>query len=544
MPTIFQPPRAFIPNASGVKYAGAKAYFYITGTTTPKDTYTDFALTTPSANPVVADGNGDWATIYLKNDARYRVTLKTSADVLIYTQDDVGGPVLTRGEWGQVGIPQTTEELAAGVTPTNYYYEPGNVHRYGAVGDGTTDDTAAFITAHSALPTNGGKIIVPAGTYLISSTLNFTKKVIIEGEGCSPTSSETAATTLKKAATATGNCITLSGLSSVIRDLTVLGVAGNTGDGIQLAAGRCSVQNVGVFAMGSNGIRVGTDGSENCNLWSLFNVHCSQNGAAGISISSNIYPAAPDANGGSLHHANCSSNGSVGLYIDNAWLNYFYGLTVQTNTNYGVQLGAHAKMNAFYGGDWDEANGSFDLRCESGAVRNYFSGMSLNYSRMSLGVANDNVYFPIDYDTNIGTQTSYFTRTSANYFICTETNGYMDFVTNGLSGSDANSSLRLHADGTFVLGRGSSPLTNIYKGTATWDPASIADGAVTNTTVTVTGASIGDQCIVGFSNAVPANAFMVGSVTAANTVTVTLFNKTGGNLDLASGTLKVTVIKQ
>lgn len=155
MPTIFQPPRAFIPNASGVKYAGAKAYFYITGTTTPKDTYTDFALTTPSANPVVADGNGDWATIYLENDARYRVTLKTSADVLIYTQDDVGGPVLTQSEMGAIFYPQTAAESAAGVTPSDYAKEPYTPERYGAVGDGSTDDSAAIRSGLSCVANYG-----------------------------------------------------------------------------------------------------------------------------------------------------------------------------------------------------------------------------------------------------------------------------------------------------------------------------------------------------------------------------------------------------
>jgi hypothetical protein len=80
-----------------------------------------------------------------------------------------------------------------------------------------------------------------------------------------------------------------------------------------------------------------------------------------------------------------------------------------------------------------------------------------------------------------------------------------------------------------------------YTGTATWDPASTADGAMTSTTVTVTGATVGDTVTVGFSNAVPAGAILAGSVTAADTVTVTLFNKSGGVLDLASGTVRASV---
>ena len=78
-------------------------------------------------------------------------------------------------------------------------------------------------------------------------------------------------------------------------------------------------------------------------------------------------------------------------------------------------------------------------------------------------------------------------------------------------------------------------------GTKTWDPGSVADGALTSTVLTVTGAVVGDPVAVGFSTAVPAGALLVGAVTAADSVTVTLLNKTGGALDLTSGTLKAIV---
>lgn len=81
-------------------------------------------------------------------------------------------------------------------------------------------------------------------------------------------------------------------------------------------------------------------------------------------------------------------------------------------------------------------------------------------------------------------------------------------------------------------------------GTATWDPASIADDAMTSTTVTVTNAKAGNAVAVGFSTPVPAGALLVGSVTADNVVTVTLHNNTGGALDLASGTLTAQVFRR
>ena len=45
--------------------------------------------------------------------------------------------------------PQTAAEAAAGVTPTNTSYPPGNVFRYGAVADGVADDAPAIMRALS-----------------------------------------------------------------------------------------------------------------------------------------------------------------------------------------------------------------------------------------------------------------------------------------------------------------------------------------------------------------------------------------------------------
>ena len=45
-----------------------------------------------------------------------------------------------------------------------------NVKEYGAVGDGVTNDTAAFIKALAACAVDGGTCFVPEGTYLISSS--------------------------------------------------------------------------------------------------------------------------------------------------------------------------------------------------------------------------------------------------------------------------------------------------------------------------------------------------------------------------------------
>jgi len=77
-------------DGNGAPYAAAKAYFYETGTTTPKTTYSNAGLTSSNANPVVADANGRFGDIYLIA-GRYKVVYATSADVAIDTLDPVDG---------------------------------------------------------------------------------------------------------------------------------------------------------------------------------------------------------------------------------------------------------------------------------------------------------------------------------------------------------------------------------------------------------------------------------------------------------------------
>ncbi len=67
---------------------GSKLFFYITGTTSPQNTYTDEALTVANANPVVADANGLFPVIYMDpRSPSYRVRWETAAGVSLYQRD-------------------------------------------------------------------------------------------------------------------------------------------------------------------------------------------------------------------------------------------------------------------------------------------------------------------------------------------------------------------------------------------------------------------------------------------------------------------------
>lgn len=72
----------------------------------------------------------------------------------------------------QSKITNLATDLAAKVVKNTLYY---NVRDYGATGNGTTDDTAAFNSAISALlaTTTGGTVFIPSGQYRIAGNVYF-----------------------------------------------------------------------------------------------------------------------------------------------------------------------------------------------------------------------------------------------------------------------------------------------------------------------------------------------------------------------------------
>jgi hypothetical protein len=94
--------------------------------------------------------------------------------------EDIGTTTLSQSVIGGHLYPQTAAELAGGVTPTNYYYPPGDVRRYGAAADGT-DDYAEFARASDA----SLDVYVPRGTSRVATPVKWRTGQRWHGDGYS-----------------------------------------------------------------------------------------------------------------------------------------------------------------------------------------------------------------------------------------------------------------------------------------------------------------------------------------------------------------------
>jgi hypothetical protein len=183
--SLMQEPRLQFFDNSGRPLAGGRLYTYAAGTTTPLATYTTSAGNVALPNPVILDAAGR-ATVWL-GAASYKLELRTSADVVLWTVDNVY-------DWGQI-LKADLASTASGKGAAMIGYQspaPGaspstvkakldqtvSVADYGAVCDGVTDTTAAIQAALTAaagkvLTFNSGntclvgQLIVPSGTTLL-----------------------------------------------------------------------------------------------------------------------------------------------------------------------------------------------------------------------------------------------------------------------------------------------------------------------------------------------------------------------------------------
>lgn len=136
MTVLSPPPKAQFIDANGAPLAGGKVYTYAAGTSTPLATYTTSSGATPNTNPVVLDARGE-ANIWYTTGVSYKVVLKTSADVELWTVDNIA----------MTGSMATQNSNAVNIT--------GGTIGSGVTFNGNTTGTASNITGIAAVA-NGG----------------------------------------------------------------------------------------------------------------------------------------------------------------------------------------------------------------------------------------------------------------------------------------------------------------------------------------------------------------------------------------------------
>lgn len=157
---------------TGALVPGGKLRWSRTGTTTDQDTYSDSALQTPNANPVVLSADGQLETKVYGNPSsgfNYRLRFYDSSDVLLSTIDDI---VCTQSDVATIQEGSFTGTLTGYATPptgTVTYKVISNIGgtgkvcvlRIAAAITGTSNTTAMTMTGLPAACTPSVAVYVP-----------------------------------------------------------------------------------------------------------------------------------------------------------------------------------------------------------------------------------------------------------------------------------------------------------------------------------------------------------------------------------------------
>jgi len=230
---------------------------------------------------------------------------------------------------------------------------------FGVVGDGSIDDTVAFVKARA---TAAGKPLVIDGIVLLTLQQTITAKEHWVFTGSPGNASGSLPTSyLKKDASVSGPLVTINGSNTRIDNGGIIGVSGNTGDGYVINGNGVVMNLPYVQGCGQDGIRVGADVSGNNTNSVLLNRPSSKaNGRHGIHLSDGAAGLPSSGNTGTIIAPSTSNNGSHGIYIDySAWWTIINPLC-QANAGYGIYINGVGSNNTIVGGD-TELNTTGDL---------------------------------------------------------------------------------------------------------------------------------------------------------------------------------------
>ncbi len=455
-----------------------------------------------------------------------------------------------------------TPAVQAGLYPFFNVKDPD----YGAIGNGVFVDTAAILAAIAAAKAAGGGIVFfPRGIYLFDDSLVISAAdgVHLLGEGID-------ATILRASSSATfsnveGIRVTSSGNWS-ISNLTVdmnenvsahTAIGGDSTDDIKVFG--CKIIKWAKFGVALNFARRFYIQDNTIELTTAINT---QNEAILVSSASGT-----NEDGWILNNK-CNKSGinvsAVNTNINgNRIKDWKFGAGVTTEQDTANSFGYTINDNRISGGTGTDINGTVVMGIENWGA---FSTITNNkcWNNEGDGIDNGghdstltgNVCWNNGQTAGSGIVTRYTSATfnGSNSVVaanrCFDTQGTKTQVYGYADESSSVSGMSLHGNefrGHLTgminsLGSGVSYVGPTISASVTWDPANITDGNAAQQGVTVAGARLGDFVKASFSNDIQ-GMLMTAWVNASNAAQARLQNETGGALDLASGTLRLTVEK-
>jgi hypothetical protein len=320
----------FLDN-NGNPLSGGKIYTYAAGTVTPQATFTGRDGFTANTNPIILDAAGRTpAQIWSTEGVLYKYTVTTAADVSIRVWDNIGGSIVASDLADDLAAPSGSSLVgflqagtgAVATTVQAKLRESVSVLDFGAVGDGITDDYAAFRKCMDYCRINGrGHIFIPSGKYYISQELEMDFMGSISGERGLLFNQNPSGTVLRFPSGVNGIRICRAGTStsgglgddSILEYFELVCVGDNrnsTGHGIVMDA-RASITGVSVIGFSEDGFHIEATAStsqRNANLWALTRCSAISNGRDGLFIDG------ADVNAGVGIGFNGSKNGRINIY--------------------------------------------------------------------------------------------------------------------------------------------------------------------------------------------------------------------------------------
>lgn len=312
---------------------GGLLFTYVSGTTTKVTTYKDSTGGPVNTNPIVLDYRGE-ANIWLDQTLTYKFVLSPANDTdpptnPIWTVDNISAGItfasLTQQIIGQLLYPRTAAEIAASVTPTYYYYAPGDLRRYGAVGVSATPDTAAWLAAVAQAnqsAASAAEIFIAAGyNFYINTGATATRPIRITGisnlVSLLTAQSDITLLTINGGVAAAGSSIANVGFTGIYTGAT-------SGSGVLFQTGHdCILDGVRI-----TGFAFGLQFSSG----SSYQVSCRDCRIEG-NTNRNIYTAAGDTNTLNLYNCSLGSSGSnlspIGISLSDANSLNMYGCSVE-----------------------------------------------------------------------------------------------------------------------------------------------------------------------------------------------------------------------